>query len=342
MGKKGKVAAAIAASVALNSRLNDIAAAPVAPADDGGFKHDRIVAANASLFTESYFSEPLTTYAVGFRDPNNIEETLEFFAPAVQVPRRFEHAVHNNAEEFYSEDDDERAIRADFGEVEYTEDKVDAKTVNRGLKICVDLDEVADKDNWREHYTGKLLRRLNRNSLRRAIALLSAAATNTAKTWDSSAGKDPDQDVSTELIAAATASGVRPNRVGYGDTAYSKRITSHRAQDNAGGYASAGLTLEQLASFLNVDQTFVSRERYSTGGDKQEVVNNLVLMFMAMSGQDQEDPSNIKRFWSPTESGGRVRVYEREVSAKLYEIVVEHYELTKITSMLGIRKFTVS
>lgn len=327
-----------------------------APADDGHFQHDRItavaandgrlVAANASLFTEGYFSEKLTGYAVGFRDPNNIEETVDFFAPPVQVPRRFEYAAFTNAEEFLSDgdlDSDLRAIRGDFKSLEYTEAKVNAKTFNRGLKICVDLDQVADKEGWREMYTSKILRRLLRNKLRRAIALLSAAATNTAKTWDTTAGKDPDQDVIGELVLAATASGIAFNRVGYGDTAWSKRALSHRAQNTAGGFASAGLTPEQLAALLGVDKVKVSKERYqSAAAAKTEIVNNLVLMFMALDAMDTEDASNIKGFWSQCESGQKFGVYERQIGAKLYEIAVEHYELTKITATLGIRKFTVS
>lgn len=329
--------------VSLNAALSALALAPYAAADDGVFKHEKIVQANASLFTESYFSEALTGYAVGWKDPNDIEGTLEFFAPKVPVTRRFEYAEATNAEEFFSDgDDDERAIGGNFGTVEYTETKTQAKTVNRGLKICVDLDEVAEKEGWQKMYAAKLLRRLRRNSLRRAIALLSAAATNTAKTWDTTAGKDPDQDLVTELVAAATASGVKPNRVGYGDTAWSKRLLAHRAQASAGGFASAGLTPELLAAFLGVDKVAISKERYSTGGSKSEIVNNLVLSFFASEGMDTEDPSNIKRFVSPCEGGTDVRVYERQVTEKLYEIVVEHYELIKITSTLGIRKNTIS
>lgn len=342
--KQARINAGMAAHVALMAQLNSLAFAAYDAPDNGVFRHDKIVEANASLFTESYFSEPLTGYAVGFRDPNNIDDTLEFYAPGVRVPRKFEYREFTNAEEFYSDglDEDERPIGADFKSVRYTQDKEVAKTVNRGLKICVDLDEVADHDGWREHYTGKLLRRLKRNSLRRAVALLSAAATNTAKTWDTTAGKDPDQDVASDLVTATTSSGVMPNRVGYGDTSWSKRQLAHRAQDTAGGSASAGMTAEQVAAFLNVDKVHVSRERYSTGGSKSEIVSNLVLMFMASAGQDPEDASNIKRFWSPCEGGTQYRVYERQLSAKLYEIVVEQYELTKITSTLGIRKFTVS
>src|SRR5688572_11109262 len=93
-----------------------------APADDGVFAHDRIlavsgndgrlIAANASLFTESYFSEKLTGFAVGFRDPNNIEATTDFFAPPVQTTRRFEYAAFTNAEEFLSDGDLDSDLRA--------------------------------------------------------------------------------------------------------------------------------------------------------------------------------------------------------------------------------------
>lgn len=334
----------LAREIARNVRSLELA--PHAMEDDGKHVHDRIVAANATLFTEGYFSEPLTTYAVGFRDANDIERTLEFFAPMVPVNRRFEYGAFLNAEEFLSDgslDDDLRAIKGDFKEAEYKSTKVQAKTENRGLKITVDLDQVADTVNWRQTYTAKLLRRIRRNALRRAIALLSAAATNTAKTWDVSEGKDPDQDVISELVLATTASGIAANRVGFGDTAWSKRALAHRAQASAGGFASASLTLEQLAALLGVDQVLVSKERYqSAAAAKTEIVNNLVLMFNAMTGADAEDPSNIKRFVSPVEGGGYVRVYEQQLTAKLFTISVEHYELTKITSTLGIRKFTVS
>ena len=40
---------------------------------------------------------------------------------------------------------------------------------------------------------------------------------------------------------------MKPNRVGYGDTAFSKRALAHRAQTSAGGFSSSGMTPEQIA-----------------------------------------------------------------------------------------------
>jgi hypothetical protein len=328
--------------VAANIRA--IYAQPHAQPDDGTIVHDRIVAANAALFTEGTFSQPLTDFAVGFRDSNDIEASLQFFAPRVSVSSRFEYAVASNIEEFFSEtDDDLRPVRGDFKEVEYTEAKVLGKTENRGLSITVDLDQVKENPNWRNDKTAKLLRRLRRNALRRAVALLSAAAVNTGKTWDTTAGKDPDQDVLSELVLAATASGVRPNRVGFGDTTWSKRGLAHRAQNTAGGFASASMTPEALAALLAVDKVHIARERFqSTASAKAEVLGALVLLFMALDNADTEDSSNIKRFVSPCEGGVDVRVYEQQITSKLIRLTVEHYEKTAITSTLGIRKLTIS
>lgn len=361
---KGKITKAMVAAVIAAAQLHHVQAMSRAaalegqmigvlePAPQGGvIVPGEIYLANESVFTQQYFDEPLTNYAVGYRDPNNIQATLDFFAPSTPVSRRFTYKEWIILEEFLSDgaNDDLRAIGGEFPTVKYTGVETHARTDNRGLRYRVDLDEEADPNStlagglprYQALIVEKLKRRILRNSLRRAISLLSAAATNTAKTWDTTAGKDPDQDILSELVLATSAGGIRPNKVGYGDTAWTKRVLSHRAQNIAGGYASAGLTPEQVGSFLGVD-AYISRERFSAAGAAlAEIVNNLVLMFFTQ-GTDVEDASNIKRFTSMTDSGGEWRVYVQQVTAKLVDITVEHYELIKITSTLGIRKFTVS
>lgn len=312
----------------------------------GGFEHDRVTEINASLIDQAYFSEGLTNYAVGFREDPEVDASLEFYAPMVPVARKFSYAVWDNAEEFLADDSDERPIGGDFKQVEYTSTKVDAKTANRGLQICVDLDEIGGIPNWEEMYTNKLLRRIKRNSLKRAVALISGTATNTAKTWDTTAAKDPDQDVISELVTAGDLTGIRPNRIGYGDTSWSKRLLSHRAQATAGGFASAGMTPEQVAAFMQVDEVQVTKSRYTASSTaRTQIVANLVLMFLAQSGQDTEDPSNIKRFVSmgaSEQGGGQYQVYSQRVSAKRHIIAVGNYEQTKLVSSTGMRKFTIS
>ena len=316
--------------------------------DTGNNIPGEICLANDARFIEGNFSEPLTAYAAGWRDEGNLESELDFIAPPVQVSRRFEFAAQTNAEFFYSEADDIRAIGSPFNRVTYTQSKTLGKTLNKGLTMRVDLDQVAGMPNWRENYTARLLKRLLRNELRRIYVAALAAGTDTPKTWDTSAGKDPDQDVRTAVIASGDDSGMSPNRIVYDITAWNKRAIAHRAQTGAGGFASSGMTIDQVAGYLNLRKGLVSESRYVADGaasatDKSRTFGSgRIIIFMADPEANTEDPSNFKRFWTPCEGGEKFRVYEQQVSAKFVDITVEHYSQMVVTSTLGIQTFTIS
>ena len=327
-----------------------LAAASLVPSDGqilrdngGGYVNGQVLFANESRFVESFYSEPLTTYGVGWRDPSDILGTLNFIAPEVAAGRRFEFKRARNAEEFLSDSDDLRAIGSDFKRVEYSGETVNEKTYNKGLTYIADTDTVVGS-GWQRQKTEKLIRRINRNELRRAFTLLSAAAVNTAKTWNSSA--DPDSELEAELDLGADAAGLYPNRVLFGRAAWTKRRSAYRAQNNAGGYASAALTQEQLASYLEVEKILVSKERYqSAAAAKTQIASNKVIAFYGEDGVDEEDPTHVKRFvtnFDSEQGGGRLRVYVQQISAKLVAITVEYYSNVVVTSSLGIRQFTVS
>jgi hypothetical protein len=311
--------------------------------DNGQIQPGQVCLANESRFNSAFFSEPLTAYATGWRDPNQLEAILDFIAPPVQVGRRFEFKKADNSEAFLLDTDDLRAIGADFKKVEFKGATQSDKTVNKGLTVRVDLDLVGEMPNWRELYTARLLHRLLRSEFKRAMDLVLGSATNTAKTWDSTAGKDPDQDILSELMSAVDSSGVRPNRILFGDVAWHKRMLAHRAQATAGGYASAGLTAGELAGFLGVESVRVSRERYqSTASTKGKIVPDIVLLFYGIEGATTEDPTHAKRFWSAVEGGGKYRVYEQQTSSKIVDLTVEHYSSVLLTSTVGLRKLTIT
>lgn len=315
-------------------------------ASDASLRPGMFSLANDTRFNETYFSQPLTTYAVGYRDPNDIQGTLDYFAPGVQVGRRFEYKAGVNIEEYYSDTDDLRPIGSDFKRVDYTKSDVTDKTDNRGLTYRYDLDQVPNQNDvsgFENTIVARIQRRLLRNELRRAVTLISAGATNTAFTWDTTAGKDPDGDVLGRLKAAADSLGGRGNRVMFGDTAWYKRMISHRAQNLAGAYDAVSRTLEMLPALYQVDQVRVSKERYqSSTSAKTEIVNNLVLLFQAQDSPSTEDATNVKRFWTPTDSGGMWRVYRQQLSAKIVDISVEYYSKIKLTSTAGLQKLTIS
>ena len=326
--------------------------------DNGNLRPGQIYGlANDSRFLETNFSEPLTTFAVGYKDPNDLEGALEFFAPKVLAPGRlFEWKKWSNAEEFYQEVDDVRAIGADFKRVEYTGIDQTGKTLNKGLMMLVDLDQVPQNvPGWENRYVAKLIRRLLRNELYRAVAILSAAATNQARAW--TVNDDPDAEIVAAGVTSADSQGFQFNRVGYGHSAWAQRFIALRGNANAAKFSTAAMTPAELAMVLGVDQVYVSKERYqNTRTTKAELLGALVLMFFAEAGQDVEDPSNIKRFVSPppnafTDAGGAeiqrptgaldLNVYMRQVGPKVVEIAVEHYSNIILTSNLGIVKYTV-
>jgi len=317
---------------------------------------------NAGTFLETYYSEPLTNYSVGWRDPNNIEDTLQFVAPAVPVGRRFEWKQATNAEEFLSETvDDQRAIGADFKAVKYTGTDVTDKTYNRGLTLIIDLDNVFETGMgagvvpaWQQNAVAKLTRRLYRNSFRRAIAALSASAVQVNLTWAAQPVNpnvvpvNPDMDVNNDLVAQTTITGVRNNRVLYGDSAFLYRNQAYGAQNNPAGYMGynpAGAEAA-LAAALQVDRVKVSRERYqSSANAKSEILGANVYTFFAQDNVDTEDPSNIKRFVSTFDAeqgGGLFRVYVHQLSAKLVAVSVEFYEKIIITYAGGIRQLVIA
>jgi hypothetical protein len=312
------------------------------PNDDFNPAPRQMVLANEGRFESTYFSEPLTNYATGWLEQYDIKQTLDRIAPEVPVGRRFEYKKGANAEFLLSETDDVRAIGGDFKRVEFTGTSANDKTLNKGLTIRVDDDEQKFAD-WQERYTRMLMQRLFRNELRRAIAALSAAATNTAKTWDTSAGKDPDFDVLAEIEATGDARGMDSNVVLFGSTSWRRRALAHRAQNTAGGFASASMTPDELAQLYGVDRVVVSKERYqSTATAKAQVVANKVLIYMAPDMITKDDPSNIKRFVSAVDGGGFVRVFAQRMGAKFSDITVEHYSNIILPDTTGISQFTVS
>ena len=72
------------------------------------------------------------------------------------------------------------------------------------------------------------------------------------------------------------------------------------------------------------------------------MVPDIVLLFVGLAAPTPEDATHAKRFWSATESGGKYRVYEQQVNAKLVDLTVEHYSNVVLTSTVGLRKMTIS
>lgn len=305
---------------------------------------ETIHVANSDRLTEGYFSQPLTEVAVG--GWNNQDVTAEvdhLVGTPIRVSRRFEYHAWDNAEAFASDADDTRSIGSDFKEVRLTATKTQAKTLNRGLIIRIDRDEVDDMAQAEVMRVGYLTQRLRLNQFRRVFALLSAAATNTARTWGSGT-PSPDNDMLTTLATAADTSGLKPNTVTFGETAWISRLIGSGALATATGFAvTARGTEEALRQYLGVERLRVSRSRYqSAAATKTRVFATKVISHYASASPMAEDPSNIKYFYTPCEGGGRVRAFRWQPNDKTVFVGVEHYELLAITYSGGIRQETIS
>lgn len=222
-----------------------------------------IISANENRFSAGNYSEALTAFTVGWSDPENTAKILDFIAPPIAVGRRFEFKRSDNAQAFYSESDDVRAIGAEFKRVSYSGESVNEKTINKGLTIRVDHDEVAG-DDWQERYVQMLLQRLLRNELRRAVAAIDtiAAASAETKTWN--AQSNPDADIREMLMQAADESGVRPNRLLFGESAWDLRMTSLESQNSAVAFKGAAMAKEELAGKFMLDACEVLSSRYQS------------------------------------------------------------------------------
>lgn len=304
--------------------------------------HGLVAMADAASFNNTFFSEPLTTYAQGWRDPSNLQAMLDFLFPPVQVARRFEFAQHDQSADFMVETDDERSLGADFKRVKYSGTLEQAKTANRGLTMFIDDDQVREIPNWQQLYTGRLLRRSLRNDLYRAVALLIAGASNTNKTWDAAA--DPDADGLQLVKSAGDLIGFNPNRIGFFGNALVQRLISLRASDTAGAFSSASISdPTAIARYWGAQFGMDISARVKSGTGKASVAGgNYVVAFYAEDGVGPEDPSATKRFWTPCGDGTQYRVYVRQVSEKLWAVTVERYNLLSVTSTLGLAKYTVS
>ena len=303
-------------------------------------ENSEITAANENRFTAGNYSEALTAFTVGWIDPENTAKILDFIAPPIPVGRRFEFKRSDNAQAFYSESDDVRSVGAEFKRVRYDGESVNEKTLNKGLTIRVDHDEVAG-DDWQERYVQMLLQRLLRNELRRAVSALDSIATaQTPASWGSS--DNPDADIRKMLSDAADASGIRPNRLLIGESAWDKRMTCLEAQNSAVAFKGAAMAQSELAGKFLIDGCEVLSSRYQSGDSaKTQILGSTVYAFFAKNGASKDEPSNLKRFYTPSEEGSAFRVYCDE-HAKYTDITVEHYSSIVAASTLGVRKLAIT
>lgn len=317
------------------------------PMETQDLQNGEIYLANDARFSQATFNQPLTTYAVGGWAQPGIDAQLEgLVGTPIQVSNRFSYKVWSNVEAFRSgsTDEDRRAIGAEYKAVSLTNTEVNAQTVDRGLIFPIDKRELQEGVFTEQMAIDHLITRLKINQLRRAHALLVAAANNTNYTWLSGFTRDPDMDVYTAVQAYHTNSGIYPNTVCYGKQAILGRFRQCRAQATAGAFAgSAAMTMPQIATAVRVQSAYEVDVAYqSSATAKAAIGNEYVLVHFAARTANKYDPSNIRYFWSPTVGGSRVEAFRYEVGSSQVVVGVRHCELIAIPFTGGIQRLTIA
>jgi hypothetical protein len=314
---------------------------PIATANEAG-SPGVLALANESRLEGSTYSEGVSNFVLGVlgTDLAPLQAELDLMAPPVRTARRFEYMTSPTGLSFLADQNDERAIGADFRKIDARGATVNAKTANRGLSYTLDRDEMVDGST--EQTAKWLTAILLRNDLLRVNSVLAAAATNTDVTF--SASTDPDGLIETGLLAAHTARGLYPNLVVCGLTAWAARKSAYRASTKAGALGLAAMTPADVAGVLGVDKFHQSKTvtKATKNGSKTSFLSNLIYAYYTDDVVSKDDASNIKRFWTPCDGGEQFRVYVDDSKAKTVEVIVEQYSTIAATDTTGIRKFTVT
>lgn len=303
----------------------------------------KIIFANSNAYNSSAFSQELTGYAAGYK-VKDVEDALNYIAPKVIVPsKRFEYSKFGEGD-LVVDTDDERAVFGNFKTIRASGEIVTARLVTRGLTLVLDSDEMSS--SYEQRAVERLKRRLLRNELARASAILATAATNTAKKWMAT-GNDkttPDADLIALVASVADKCGIHANRILCGETAWAYRFAAMVASASVGEGATAKSTPEQVAQFLGVDELRISKERYETidttdGSKKNTNVFgvNKVFAFNGQDGIDVDDPSTFKRF--VLNEGFQTFVEDK---GYVKAITVCHQSLIAQTGVGAVRSLTIS
>lgn len=309
-------------------------------------KSGQVYLANEAAVGNNFLSEALTQYSVGWTSPDGALEKLlnDLTGAPIIVGKRFAFKAMDNAKAFAAAENDEdvRAIGADFKRIEISGSTVDSHTVSKGLTLRIDRDELNDDPEAEQKAVAYLRTILLRAEIIRALTGLKGAASNTAKTWGTGNNKaDADADVMAMLNACADASGLLPNTVLFGSAAWQKRFLTLRDSANSAVAQSAVLTLDQLAALYGVRSVKRIEERFQAKSGKQTLLSNaLVLAYNIQNSGIKDDPSNIKRFVTKV-NGSDYAVFREEKAAGI-DITVAHQSRIIITSSLGIGTLTIS
>ncbi len=308
-----------------------------------------IVAVNAASAFASSLAQDISGYLAGLpsTDESNL---LDLIAPPVMTADFFQFAKADDLAYITEADDsDIRAVGANFKRIQFSGSTVTDGTVQKGLTQRVDHRTIpmingSRVAGWENNVAAGLKNRLIRAEKVRALSVLDAAANPTAVNWTSTpATANPDGDIRKAAERTRIATGLASTNLMIGSTAQQTRQDAYEAgartnQSNHGDY-----NPQQIANYAQCRTGFIETgmRQSKKGATKVVTLGNVVYVYNAEKTPMVQDPSNIKRCWTPTLNGGMWMVFVQD-SAAWTDITVFHQSKVIIPISVGIEKLTVS
>ena len=307
-----------------------------------------ITVANAAQNYAGSLAQDVQGYLAGLPSSDE-QERLDALFPGIQVNDFFQFAKADD-EAYLTEADDSdiRNAGASFKWVQYKGTVVTESTRQKGLTMRVDhktLPKVGGVvvPGWENRYAAALRNRLIRVDKVRGLTVLDNAAINVAVTF--SAATNPDGLLRAQVQLSRLANGQMPTHMVIGNASWQGRVDSYEAaaRVNTGVTNHSDYTAEELARYLMVGKVIVEDGVKQTvkAGSKADTLGLINYAYMGSDSPLIDDPSNIKRAWSPVTGGGEWAVAIQE-SAVYTDITVWHESVFFTAYTAGIRKTTVT
>jgi hypothetical protein len=309
----------------------------------------QITVANAAQNYAGSLAQDVQGYLAGL--PSSDEMTrLELLFPGVQTNDFFQFAKADD-EAYLTEGDnsDIRAIGASFKRVQYKGTTVTDSTQQKGLTMRVDhktLPKIGGTivAGWENRYADALRKRLIRADIVRGLALVDAAANNTAITF--SASTNPDGLLRAQAQRSRVALGQLANTIFViGNASWQGRVDAYEAASrvNTGVVNHSDYDEAELARYLGVKTVHIADgiKQTAKGATKTNVLGLLNYSYSTSDSPILDDPSNVRRAWSPVKGGGEWAVAIQEYDV-FTDITVWHESKIFIPFTAGIEKTTVT
>ncbi len=309
----------------------------------------QITVCNAAQNYAGSLAQDVQGYLAGL--PSSEESIrLEELFPGMQTNDFFQFAKADD-EAYLTEADDSdiRAIGASFKRVQYRGTTVIDGTQQKGLTMRVDHKTLPKVNGvivpgWENRYAASLKNRLIRADKVRGLALVDAAATNAAVTFSAATNPDGLLRAQTQLSRVAIGDLARVQLV-IGNASWQGRIDAYEAaaRANTGVANHSDYSLEDLARYLMVNKVILEDgiKQTAKGAAKVDSLGLVNYSYAVTDSPIMEDPSNVKRAWSPVTGGGEWAVAIQE-QAVYTDITVWHESKLFIPMSTGIRKTTVT